>query len=101
MKLLTPPQLVAELNALGCGITAEVYRAFCLALASVRHQGTEDRRPEPDSQGRLVLPLDPATGKVLQIDRPYDAAEVDRQRLLHSSVERHLNMCRCANRWVF
>jgi len=101
VQILTPTEMVSTLNAYGCAIDSEAYQKFCLLLSTVPHQGTVDRGAESDAQGRLVLPINPVTGKPLQQDRDHDPADVKRQRLLRSSLERHLNACHCVNGWAF
>ncbi len=98
--MLSPKEFVTELNRLGCPMGIALYRRFCEALAVVPHAGTDDRGLEADAQGRLVKPTAP-DGKPLQVDRPYDPGEVARARRLRSALERHLNLCACANKWPF
>ena len=91
-ELMTDAEVVAALNAHGCKITLDTYKAFVLAVNTVPHQGTE----------KVADVIDPVTKKALPVhqDLPYKPEDVAAQRLLRSSIERKFNLVHGANAWV-
>jgi hypothetical protein len=96
----TPTEWVAEMNALGSDITLPQYEKLLAIIGLVAFQGTHDRGPEKDHEGKYgPAPIDRNTGKPLQEDNEYDIAEVKLKNLLLTSLQRHVNMIRRGNKW--
>jgi hypothetical protein len=108
----SPSELVDQVNARIADPKARItflqYQAFLLAVATVEHQGYDER---PDA---TIDVKDPATGEVigkktiphvdekgdrLKVDKPYDRTEERHRKLIETSLQNHLKHCRTANRW--
>jgi len=99
-NVFSPKEMLAELANLGVAMDLGAYRSFCLAIATVAHKGTHDRKKERNPEGNMVIPVDQKTGEPLQRDNDYDPNEVSYKRKLHTSLLRHLQLCMAGNRWI-
>lgn len=108
--VFTPAEMIDVLQARGCKLTFEQYKALVLAIGTCTHQGTKERpdslEPVIDIAGKIVgsktmTPIDPNTGKRLHIDVPYDPVDHYLRRKLHRSIAEHLKHCHCSNRWTY
>lgn len=99
-KILTMQEMLAALSDRDCALTADEYKRFILAVATVPHQGTEPIPPQQDLTGQWRPQFDSQTGKQVERDKPYLEHDAKLQHAMATTLTHHLKLCHAANRWV-